>query len=228
MNSKMLKLAAMNRNSYKDRSDKGRYDREHYREHDEDMRRGSHYERYNEPYDYDRRTGRRKPKNENYSYSRNQRKGRREVADYDYGYDDDYDYDDDDEDYAHPKRMWGYGEIMVRGEDYKKEKPLTKKSAEEWVRHMTSEDGSHSKGGKWPSMDSVKPYAQALGIPTEGKEFVDFYAMMNAMYSDYSAVAKKYGADKPEFYASMAKAWMNDEDAVENKTDIYYNCIVMK
>ena len=49
---------------------------------------------------------------------------------------------------------------------------------------------------------------------------------MNAMYSDYCKVAKRYGVDRPEFFAEMAKAWLEDKDAVPNKAAMYYDCIV--
>ena len=52
--------------------------------------------------------------------------------------------------------------------------------------------------------------------------------MMNAMYSDYCEVAKKYGVDQTDFYADMAKAWMNDKDAKKNKSALYYECVVEK
>ena len=35
---------------------------------------------------------------------------------------------------------------------------------------------------------------------------------MNVMYSDYYGVAAKYGLDRPEFYADLAKAFLMDLD----------------
>lgn len=32
----------------------------------------------------------------------------------------------------------------------------------------------------------------------------------------------------PEVYAKMVKAWIDDPDAVKNKTAMYYRCIVEK
>jgi hypothetical protein len=46
------------------------------------------------------------------------------------------------------------------------------------------------------------------------------------MASDYGKVAKKYGVDKADFYADLAKAWLDDKDAVPGKAMIYYDCIV--
>lgn len=102
---------------------------------------------------------------------------------------------------------------------------LTREDAQEWVRSMRAADGS--RGGRWKSMADVKPLAERMGITGE-KEMVEFFAIINAMYSDYCKVAKKHGVDKPEFYADLAKAWIHDEDAEENKAMLYYDCIVKK
>jgi hypothetical protein len=102
---------------------------------------------------------------------------------------------------------------------------LDREDAEEWVRSMKGADGS--TGGKWKNINDVKPLAQMVGMAGEQK-LPEFYAIINAMYSDYSKVAKKHGVDRPEFYADLAKAWLNDEDAMEGKAALYYECIVRK
>ena len=107
----------------------------------------------------------------------------------------------------------------------KKHEKLTKEKAKEWVESMENEDESHPEGGKW-TMEEVKPYAQKVGISVEGQKFIDFYAMMNAMYSDYYKVAKEFNVANPDFFAKMAKAWIDDSDAVKGKTAIYYDYIV--
>lgn len=104
---------------------------------------------------------------------------------------------------------------------------MTMETAEEWVECMQPADPRAPEGGKWSAAE-VKPFAIQLGIPQGGSKFAEFYAMMNAMYSDYCEVAKKYGVDQTDFYADMAKAWMNDKDAKKNKTALYYECIVQK
>ena len=54
---------------------------------------------------------------------------------------------------------------------------------------------------------------------------VDFWAALCMMYSDYSKVARAYSADNPNFYADLAAAFPNDEDAVEDKIVKYWECI---
>ena len=104
---------------------------------------------------------------------------------------------------------------------------LDKTTAERWVRSMRNEDPNRPTGARW-SMEELKPMAQKFGIKPDSDEFVEFYAMTNAMYSDYCEVAKKFNITSPEFYGMMAKAWMEDRDAVPNKTAMYYECIVEK
>lgn len=55
-----------------------------------------------------------------------------------------------------------------------------------------------------------------------------FYAAMNMMYSDYCKAAEKTGATSVDFYAYMAKAFLDDKDAAPNKLARYYHCIVKK
>lgn len=104
---------------------------------------------------------------------------------------------------------------------------LDKETAEKWVRGMRNEDPNRPTGARW-SMDELKPMAQKFGIKPESDEFIEFYAMTNAMYSDYCEVAKKFNITSPEYYGMMAKAWMEDRDAVPNKTAMYYECCVIK
>lgn len=104
---------------------------------------------------------------------------------------------------------------------------IDRETAEKWVRKMHNEDSARPTGGRW-SMEELKPMAQKFGIRPDSEEFVEFYAMTNAMYSDYSEVAKKFNISSPEFYGMMAKAWMDDKDAMPDKTALYYEYIVKK
>lgn len=105
--------------------------------------------------------------------------------------------------------------------------PMNRETAERWVRNMKGEDSARPTGGRW-TMEELKPMAQKFGIRPDSEEFIEFYAMTNAMYSDYCAVAKKFNITSPEYYGMMALAWMRDKDAMPNKTAMYYECCVMK
>lgn len=105
------------------------------------------------------------------------------------------------------------------GEDY----GLTYEEAEEWVRSMKNADGS--KGGKW-KMEELEKILRERGIKCD---ILTIYAGMNALYSDLGEVCKKYGiTDKNvNFWLEAAIAyWVEDDDAVEDKLAVYYDCIV--
>lgn len=99
---------------------------------------------------------------------------------------------------------------------------LTKAQAAAWVAEMENADGTH--GGHW-SMEQTEAVRKQRGI--ECDPFM-FYAAMNMMYSDYCKAAEKTGATSVDFYAYMAKAFLDDKDAAPNKLARYYHCIVKK
>lgn len=101
---------------------------------------------------------------------------------------------------------------------------LTREEAEEWVEGMESEDGK--KGGRW-SYQEIRQYAGNFGIQGEEK-VIEFFAVMNALATDYGKVAKKHGVDKVDFWADMAKAFIHDKDANPGKVKTYYECIAKK
>ena len=92
--------------------------------------------------------------------------------------------------------------------------------AREWTKKMHNEDGT--KGEHW-NMEQVKKLMMQRGVQYNTAEV---YAIMNALYSDYCKVFKKYGFNSPEAYLDLAIAWLNDSDAVPNKAMMYYECIV--
>lgn len=55
---------------------------------------------------------------------------------------------------------------------------------------------------------------------------IEFYAAINVMYSDYCKVAKKMNVNTVDFFASMAEAFLTDQDAVKDKLAAYYAHIV--
>lgn len=103
------------------------------------------------------------------------------------------------------------------------EEHLTAEEAEEWVRGMKPEDGK--KGGRWELQD-IRRYAENYGVMPD--EVVEFYAVLNALATDYGKVAKKFGVDRMEYWAEMAKAFMHDKDAKPGKVKLYYECIAKK
>lgn len=102
--------------------------------------------------------------------------------------------------------------------------PLTKEEAIEWVKSLESEDVSHPEGARY-TMEEVRSYASGVDMPTDGRLFMEFWAVMNALYADYCMVARKFNLTDPKFFAEMAKAFINDKDAVGNKAAVYYRCV---
>lgn len=98
--------------------------------------------------------------------------------------------------------------------------PLTQTLAVAWVNEMENADGS--RGPHW-TMEQTKQVAQQQGITCDPLEF---FVAMNMMYSDYCKVAKKNNCSTTEFYADMAKAFLDDKDAKEDKLARYYEFIV--
>ena len=97
---------------------------------------------------------------------------------------------------------------------------FNKRMAEEWTGKMQNEDGS--KGPHW-SVDQVEQIMKQKNVRCDPAEF---YAILNAMYSDYSEVAQKHGVHKQDFYLDMAKAFLMDKDSVKDKAAAYYMYIV--
>ena len=110
---------------------------------------------------------------------------------------------------------------MMGGSEGEDDEHLTRDEAEKWVKGMKSEDGK--TGGRWPYQE-IRQYAGNFGIQGEDN-VIEFFAVMNALYTDYCKVAKKYGVDKVDFWADLAKAFMHDKDAGEGKVKKYYECI---
>ena len=99
---------------------------------------------------------------------------------------------------------------------------FSKEDAERWTAKMENEDGT--TGPHW-TMGQTDAVANVAGV--HEKSCV-WWAAMNMMYSDYYSVAAKYGLDRPEFYADLAKAFLMDKDAggAEEKIAGYYHGIV--
>lgn len=104
---------------------------------------------------------------------------------------------------------------------------LTREMAEKWAESLESDDPAKPRGAKWTT-DQVRPIAQKYGVTTDGDKLYEFWAVMNALYCDYYAVAKKYNVLNADFFADMAMAFIHDKDAVDGKAAAYYKHIVAR
>ena len=123
-----------------------------------------------------------------------------------------------------PKGEPMHGKVIPMHER-EEEDALSMQEAKEWVDSMEGSGKDSFEGGRW-ELHEAKEYAEKVGIPTDEPVFVEFWAVMNAMYSDYADVAREFGVHRPEFYAAMAKAWLCDMDAVDDKAKAYYKHVV--
>lgn len=103
--------------------------------------------------------------------------------------------------------------------DEREPKRLTKADAESWVRRMKNADGSAGEHWDYGQTEQVR---QQKGYKCDP---VAFYATMNMMYSDYSQVARDTGCNTVDFYAGMAKAFLDDADAPSDKIERYMEYI---
>ena len=86
---------------------------------------------------------------------------------------------------------------------------FTRENAERWVQHMQNADGS--TGPNW-TLEQATAVANSIGVHTDPWVW---FAAMNMMYSDYWESATRYGVDRPEYYADLAKEFLFDKDMKE-------------
>ena len=131
---------------------------------------------------------------------------------------------------AHGRVMQMRGMQMHRmhGNQEEEVEPLDKETAEEWVKSMSNTDPERPEGGCW-TYKEVKDLIEEQQMQLKEEQIVEFYAILNAVWSDYYKVAKKYGHHEDEqFFIDLALAWLADEDAVDDKAAVYYQYIVKK
>lgn len=89
----------------------------------------------------------------------------------------------------------------------------------EWTAKMQNADGT--KGAHW-TYEQVRKHMERYNVSFDP---CAFYATLNMVYSDYFAVAKKYGVNKDCFYIDIAKAFLMDADAKPDKLARYYKYV---
>lgn len=102
--------------------------------------------------------------------------------------------------------VYEYGEI------------ITMELARGLVQEMAITDGSRRKTGEKFSPEEAKSLANAIGMELDDASLPEFYLVINLMYSDYFCIGK----NNDLFYANLSRAWLEDVDAVENKTFKYF------
>ncbi|MBD5161421.1 MAG: hypothetical protein HDT14_05285 [Oscillibacter sp.] len=91
-----------------------------------------------------------------------------------------------------------------------------------WDADIENADGTH--GGHW-KMEQTEQVREKHSVDCDP---VMFYAAMNMMSSDYCKAVEKANAGSVELYACMAKAFLDDKDAMPHKLERYYHYIAEK
>ncbi|MBQ0112120.1 MAG: hypothetical protein KBT03_03230 [Bacteroidales bacterium] len=100
---------------------------------------------------------------------------------------------------------------------------LNKSLAECWVKEMSVTDESERESGEKWTFEQTTDVGNKLGIDWNKLNKYDWYAVLNAAYSDFYDTAKSYGHESdPIFFASLARSfWIRDND-VKGKTPFSY------
>lgn len=109
---------------------------------------------------------------------------------------------------------------MIRGGADHHEMKLDEDMADEWMKGLKNEDGT--KGPHWTKEQTT----QLMKQKNIDCDPLEFWVAMNAMYSDYFSVAKKSNVNNVDFYVNMAKAFLDDKDAIDGKLAAYYEYVV--
>lgn len=126
-----------------------------------------------------------------------------------------------------PKSREAHMERSKEHYDSRQERPLDqdifgKDEAEAWVAHMKNEDPTHPTGGRWTMAQTTSVMKdKGLSYPE-----AEWYAVMNMLYSDYGPLLAKHGPNELDAYVELAKAWLDDKDAMPGKTARYYYSVV--
>ncbi len=131
-------------------------------------------------------------------------------------------FGDEDATYMHRDEMQPRRSERQAGYASSEVGPMDRETVRKWVGKMRNADGS--TGGHW-NYDQTSQILRQRGYQHGPDEW---YAILNAMYSDYCTTARQFGVDNVDFYASMAHDWLDDDDAKDGKAERYYCYIVEK
>lgn len=106
---------------------------------------------------------------------------------------------------------------MAPGEQHEEEhyREVDEPMAMAWVKRMIAADGSQGPKYKPDQAEQLR----TMHCP-QCKKW-EFFVALNMMYADYCEVAQKMGVDRPDYYACMARAFLEDVDASEHKLAKY-------
>lgn len=120
--------------------------------------------------------------------------------------------------------VWNEGSTMKGGKMQKghasSSVTFDEQTAHEWMEKLKNADGTT---GPHFTKEQVKGMMNQKSVHADP---VELWVAMNMFYSDYCKVAKKLNVNNVNFYMDMACAFLDDEDAVDDKLSAYYECVV--
>lgn len=103
------------------------------------------------------------------------------------------------------------GSMHEGNEHWPEQTKITEHDAREWTENMENVDNSTG-----PHFDLQKAERLRMTNCPQCEKW-PFYVAVNMMYSDYCRVARDFEVDEDEFYACMAKAYLEDPDGDEGR-----------
>lgn len=104
---------------------------------------------------------------------------------------------------------------------------LCPEELKKWAACMVNADGS--RGAHWTLEQSdAAAHSAGIDLARAGISPEAWYVAINMMYSDYAPTAIKYGVDRADFYACLAKDFLLDKDGggAGHKLAGYYRGVV--
>lgn len=93
----------------------------------------------------------------------------------------------------------------------------------DWVEHMDVTDGSDRKSGEKWNVNQTTEVGQRNGVDWNKISKYEWYALMNAWYSDYFYTAREYEIEnEADFYASMVLDFFCRDTDAHSKTPFNY------
>lgn len=100
---------------------------------------------------------------------------------------------------------------------------FSREDAQAWCAGMQNADGS--TGPHW-SLENAGEIMQKYGL---SYSLYEFWAAINASYSDLCTFFKKYNIDALDTYIDYVKTfWFEDKDAVADRLGAYYKAVVKR
>lgn len=98
--------------------------------------------------------------------------------------------------------------------------PVDERTARMWVQDM-----KQPAGGKPMPAFKLEESETLRKAHCPQCDMWEFFVALNMRYSDEFKVAKQFGVDRPDYYAALAKSFLEDDDAGPNKLRKYMSII---